>query len=74
MNLDRQLREIIPSRMYAVSMLNYAAQLSTRYEEIPSIEVFVDGKLLIEGNLFAFTTPRLKRALYIALRFWNFSA
>jgi len=63
MNLDRQLREIIPHRMYAVSMLNYAAQLSTRYEKVPSIDVFVDGKLLIKGNLFALTNPAIEAGL-----------
>lgn len=63
MNLDRQLREIIPHRMYAVSMLNYAAQLSMRYEKVPLIEVFVDGKLLIKGNLFAFTNPAIEAGL-----------
>lgn len=63
MNLDKQLREIIPHRMYAVSMLNYAAQLSTRYEKVPPIEVFVDGKLLIKGNLFAFTNPAIEAGL-----------
>ena len=63
MNLDRQLCEIIPHRMHAVSMLNYAAQLSTRYEKVPPIEVFVDGKLLIKGNLFALTNPAIEAGL-----------
>jgi len=63
MNLDKQLREIIPHRMYAVSMLNYATQLSMRYEKVPSIEVFVDSKLLIKGNLFAITNPAVEAGL-----------
>lgn len=63
MNLDRLLQEIIPYRMYAVSALNLATRLETEAEKPKAIEIYVDGKLRIEGNLFAFTNPAIEAGL-----------
>src|SRR5882672_8041345 len=63
MNLDRLLNEIIPYRMQAVDTLILATRLATRWPHPPPLEIHVDGKLQIEGNLHAFTNPAIEVGL-----------
>lgn len=63
MTLDRLLHEIIPYRMHAVSTLSLATHLQTRMDKPQAMEIYVDGKLRIEGNLFAFTNPVIEAGL-----------
>ncbi|AMA60050.1 hypothetical protein [Bradyrhizobium sp. CCGE-LA001] len=63
MNLDRMLQEIIPYRMYAVSALNLATSLGADADKPKAIQIYIDGKLRIEGNLFAFTNPAIEAGL-----------
>jgi hypothetical protein len=57
------LHEIIPYRMFAVSTLNLATRLQTAADKPQAMEIYVDGKLRIEGNLFAFTNPAIEAGL-----------
>ncbi|SFO74812.1 hypothetical protein SAMN05216330_104481 [Bradyrhizobium sp. Ghvi] len=63
MNLDRLLKEIIPYRMSAVSALNLATRLAADADKPKAIQIYIDGKLRIEGNLFAFTNPAIEAGL-----------
>ncbi len=63
MTLDRLLHEIIPYRMHAVSTLNLAARMRMDADKRQAMEIYVDGKLRIEGNIFAFTNPALEAGL-----------
>jgi hypothetical protein len=63
MNLERQLHEIIPYRMHAVQTLNFATRLSMELDGAPAMEIYSDGKLLVEGNLHAFTNPAIEAGL-----------
>lgn len=63
LNLDRLLNEIIPYRMQAVDTLILATRLATRWAHPPPLEIHVDGKLQIEGNLYAFTNPAIEVGL-----------
>ena len=63
MNLDRLLNEIIPYRMQAVDTLILATRLATRWPHPPPLEIHVDGKLQVEGNLYAFTNPAIEVGL-----------
>jgi hypothetical protein len=57
------LHEIIPYRMLAVSTLNFATRLQMAADDPQTMEIYVDGKLRIEGNLFAFTNPAIEAGL-----------
>jgi len=63
MTLDRLLHEIIPYRMHAVSALNLAVRLQTDANKPEPMEIYINGKLRIEGNLFAFTNPTIEAGL-----------
>jgi hypothetical protein len=64
MNLDRLLDEIIPYRMQAVATLNLATRLGMKWaDHPPPLEIRVNGKLQIEGNLHAFTNPAIEVGL-----------
>jgi hypothetical protein len=64
MNFDRLLHEIIPYRMQAVDTLNLAMRLWMKWlDDPPPLEVYVSGKLQIEGNLHAFTNPAIEAGL-----------
>jgi hypothetical protein len=49
--------------MHAVSTLNLATRLQTEADKPRAIEIYVEGKLRIEGNLFAFTNPAIEAGL-----------
>jgi len=64
MNLDRLLHEIIPYRMQAVATLNLATRLRMKWpNDPPPLEILVNGKLQVEGNLHAFTNPAIEAGL-----------
>lgn len=79
MDRDEVLHRLIPYRMQAVDTLNYALRLRSKWGESPRMEIFVEGKQIIEGNLNAFTNPTIEfglmhcRALleFIGLQDWN---
>jgi hypothetical protein len=63
MNLDRLLNETIPYRMRAVDTLILAARLAKSWPHPPPLEILVNGKLQVEGNLYAFTNPAIEVGL-----------
>jgi hypothetical protein len=63
MMLDRVLHEVIPYRMFAVSTLSLATGLQAASDKPQAMEIYVDGKLRIEGNPFAFTNPAIEAGL-----------
>jgi hypothetical protein len=63
MMLDRVLHEVIPYRMLAVSTLSLATNLQGASDKPQAMAIYVDGKLRIEGNLFAFTNPAIEAGL-----------
>jgi hypothetical protein len=62
MNETRLLYEILPYRMYAVATLNRALRLR-EMSGAPSMTIYVDGKLEIEGNFDAFANPAIEAGL-----------
>jgi ribosomal protein S18 acetylase RimI-like enzyme len=63
MNETRLLYEILPYRMYAVATLHRALQLRAKWSDAPSMTIFVDGKLEIEGNFDGFANPAIEAGL-----------
>ena len=64
MNLDRLRDEIIPYRLKAVEALILATRYLTKWpNHPPPLEIHIDGKLQIEGNLYAFTNPAVEVGL-----------
>jgi hypothetical protein len=50
--------------MQAVEVLRYALRLRAKWpDEAPSLTFHVDGKLIMEGNLNAFTNPAIEAGL-----------
>lgn len=60
---DQLLHTILPYRMHAVSIFNYALRLRTKWTDAPSMTIHVDGKQIMEGNLNAFTNPAIEAGL-----------
>jgi hypothetical protein len=60
---DTLLRVLIPYRMKAVAILNYALRLRANWSEAPPMTMHVDGRLVMEGNLNAFTNPAIEAGL-----------
>jgi hypothetical protein len=64
MSLDRLLNEIIPYRMQAVATLNLATRLGVKWaDHPPPLQIYVNGKSQVEGNLHAFTNPAIEAGL-----------
>jgi hypothetical protein len=63
MNETELLQKLIPYRMQAVDMLNYALRLRSSWLNAPWMTMYVDGKQVIEGNLNAFTNPAIEAGL-----------
>ena len=64
MNLSRLLDEIIPYRMKAVDTLNLATRYQMKWpDHPPPLEIHVDGKLQVEGNLYTFINPAIEAGL-----------
>lgn len=54
------LHRLIPYRLNAVATLTLALRLRANWAEVPPMQMFVDGKLAVEGNLSAFTNPAIE--------------
>lgn len=54
---------LLDHRMQSVATLNWALRLRSEWDKAPSITVFVDGKLTLEGNLNAIINPILEVGL-----------
>jgi hypothetical protein len=63
MNDAQLLYEMLPYRMHAVSIFNYALQLRAKWTGAPSMTILIDGKQVMEGNLDAFTNPAIEAGL-----------
>ncbi|MCP4620207.1 MAG: hypothetical protein GY844_27685 [Bradyrhizobium sp.] len=59
---DRLLRELLPYRMQAVATLNLALKLSATLGAAP-MNIYADGKLVVEGDLNGFTNPAIEAGL-----------
>ena len=53
----------IPYRMQAIAKFHYALSLRSNWSEVPSMTMHVDDKLVMEGNLNAFTNPAIEAGL-----------
>ncbi|MGX9431615.1 MULTISPECIES: hypothetical protein [Bradyrhizobium] len=62
MNNDRLLHELLPYRMQAVAVLNRALKLQATLGAAP-MNIYANEKLVIEGNLNAFTNPAIEAGL-----------
>jgi len=49
--------------MQAVDVLNYALRLRSQWGEVPLMTMHVDGELVLDGNLNAFTNPAIEAGL-----------
>jgi hypothetical protein len=56
----RVLDEEMPYRMQAVATLNLALRLRSRWNDAPPMTIYADSKIVIEGNLNAFTNPAIE--------------
>ncbi len=63
MNEHRLLHELLPYRMQAVNTLNLAIRMRLTWPETPPMCIHVNGKLVVEGNLNAFTNPVIEAGL-----------
>ena len=54
------LHRLIPYRLNAVATFTLALRLRANWEEAPPMQMFVDGKLTVEGNLNAFSNPAIE--------------
>src|SRR5215472_16708849 len=66
MNNSRLLHELLPYRMQAVDTLNVALRMQMKWQTSPSMRIFVEDKVAVEGNLNAFTNPAIEAGLLIA--------
>ena len=60
---DHKIKRMLDHRMHSVAALNWALDFRSQWKEVPSIEVYIDGKLRIDGNLNAITNPTLEVGL-----------
>jgi hypothetical protein len=58
-----KVRRLIDHRMQAVEALNWVLALKAKWEGAPRIEIHVNGRLEIEGNLNALSNPTLEAGL-----------
>jgi hypothetical protein len=63
MDSDRLLHELLPYRMQAVDTLNLAVRLRMEWDTPPPMCIHVNDKLVVEGNLNAFTNPAIEAGL-----------
>ena len=63
MNEHHLLHELLPYRMQSVDTLNLAIRMRFRWPETPPLSIHVNGNLVIEGNLNAFTNPATEAGL-----------
>src|SRR5712672_3272570 len=60
---DLKTMRLLDHRMQSVATLKWAFDLRSSWPEAPSIAVYIDGKLTVEGNLDAITNPMLEVGL-----------
>ncbi|QQO22202.1 hypothetical protein JJB98_20810 [Bradyrhizobium diazoefficiens] len=60
---EQKVRYLLDHRMQSVAMLRWAFDLRSNWREAPSIAVYIDGKLTVEGSLDAITNPMLEVGL-----------
>jgi hypothetical protein len=60
---EQKIHRLLAHRMQSVDTLNWALDLRSNWREAPSIAVYIDGALKIEGNLNAITNPMLEVGL-----------
>jgi hypothetical protein len=60
---EQKIHRLLTHRMRSVDTLNWALDLRSNWLEAPSIAVYVEGALKIEGNLNAITNPVLEVGL-----------
>lgn len=60
---NQRMMHLLAHRMQSVAVLNWALDLTSNLREEPPIAVYIDGKLMIEGNLNAITNPILEVGL-----------
>jgi hypothetical protein len=60
---ERLLHKLLPYRMQAVATLNLALRLGSAWTDAPSMTIHADGKLVVEGNLDAFTNAAIEAGL-----------
>ncbi|MEI6399391.1 MAG: hypothetical protein WCO71_11535, partial [Pseudomonadota bacterium] len=54
------LTKTAPYRMHAVEIFRFALRLRSEWAEAPPMEISVGDKLVVEGNLNAFTNPAIE--------------
>jgi hypothetical protein len=57
------IQKIILYRMDCVNTLHYALRLRSEWTDPPPMVIFVDGELVLEGNLNAFSNPAIEAGL-----------
>jgi hypothetical protein len=57
------IQKIILYRMDSVNTLHYALRLRSEWTNPPPMVIFVDGELVLEGNLNAFSNPAIEAGL-----------
>lgn len=60
MTKDRLLREVLPYRMKAVDTLNVALRARMEWDRAPSMKMYFNDKLVIEGNSNGFTNAAIE--------------
>lgn len=60
---DQKMMRLLDHRMQSVATLKWAFDLRSSWAEAPSIAVYIDGKLTVEGSLDAITNPMLEVGL-----------
>src|SRR5215217_3098668 len=60
---EQKIHQLLAYRMQSVDTLNWALDFRSNWRKAPSIAVYIDGALKIEGNLNAITNPMLEVGL-----------
>jgi hypothetical protein len=60
---EQKIKYLLDHRMQSVSMLQWAFDLRSNWREAPSITVYINGKLTVEGSLDAITNPMIEVGL-----------
>jgi hypothetical protein len=62
-NQHHLLHELLPYRMRSVAILNFALSMRSKWPDAPPMTIHVNGDLVVEGNLNAFTNPAVEAGL-----------
>jgi len=58
-----QLERVLPHRLGAVDAMRVAMRLRRKWKTLRPMQIFVDGKLAVEGNTGAFVNPAIEAGL-----------